>query len=59
MMGRRFMAAALVVSFVLAGTAMPASAQQNETLTDQAKTEQIIHDYLLAHPEPLPSATCS
>ena len=51
MMRRRFLAAALAVLFALAGTAAPASAQQNETLTDQAKTEQIIHDYLLAHPE--------
>src|SRR5262245_13974107 len=31
--------------------AVPASAQQNETLTEQAKIEQIVHDYLLAHPE--------
>jgi protein-disulfide isomerase len=51
MMRRRVLAAALAVLFALAGTAAPASAQQNETLTDQAKTEQIIHDYLLAHPE--------
>jgi protein-disulfide isomerase len=51
MMGRRFMAAALAVLFALAGAAAPASAQQNETLTEQAKMEQIIHDYLLAHPE--------
>jgi protein-disulfide isomerase len=29
----------------------PASAQDNETLTDKGKLEQAIHDYLLAHPE--------
>jgi protein-disulfide isomerase len=47
----RFLAAALAALFALSGIAAPASAQQNETLTDQAKMEQIIHDYLLAHPE--------
>ncbi|HET6222899.1 MAG TPA: DsbA family protein [Dongiaceae bacterium] len=31
--------------------AATASAQENETLTEQGKIEQIIHDYLLAHPE--------
>jgi protein-disulfide isomerase len=31
--------------------ALPAAAQQNETLTDKGKLEQTIHDYLLAHPE--------
>jgi protein-disulfide isomerase len=50
-MKARFLAAALATLFALSGIAAPASAQQNETLTDQAKTEQIIHDYLLAHPE--------
>ena len=50
-MKARFLAAALAILFALSGIAAPASAQQNETLTDQAKTEQIIHDYLLAHPE--------
>jgi protein-disulfide isomerase len=51
MKGRRLLAAALATLLTLAGIAAGASAQQNETLTDQAKTEQIIHDYLLAHPE--------
>ena len=51
MKGRRFVAAALVALFAVVGIAAQASAQENETLTDQAKTEQIIHDYLLAHPE--------
>ena len=50
-MKARFLAAALAALFALGGIAAPASAQQNETLTDQAKMEQIIHDYLLAHPE--------
>ena len=50
-MKARFPAAALAALFALCGIAAPASAQQNETLTDQAKMEQIIHDYLLAHPE--------
>jgi protein-disulfide isomerase len=51
MKGRRLLAAALATLLTLAGIAAGASAQQNETRTDQAKTEQIIHDYLLAHPE--------
>jgi protein-disulfide isomerase len=51
MKGRRFVVAALAALFAVVGIAAQASAQQNETLTDQAKTEQIIHDYLLAHPE--------
>jgi len=46
-----FPATALAVMVALAAIAAPASAQQNETLTDQAKMEQIIHDYLMAHPE--------
>jgi protein-disulfide isomerase len=50
-MKARFLAATLAILFALSGIAAPASAQQNETLTDQAKMEQIIHDYLLAHPE--------
>jgi len=48
---RRLLAAALAVLFAAIVIAAPASAQQNETLTDQAKMEQIIHDYLMAHPE--------
>ena len=50
-MKRRIVLAAAVA--LLAGSliAPGASAQQNETLTEQAKMEQIIHDYLLAHPE--------
>jgi len=51
MKGHRFVAATLAALFAVVGIAAQASAQQNETLTDQAKTEQIIHDYLLAHPE--------
>lgn len=39
-------AAAMIITI-----ASPASAQQNETLTDKGKLEQTIHDYLLAHPE--------
>jgi protein-disulfide isomerase len=50
-MNTRFLAAALTALFAATAIAAPASAQQNETLTDQAKMEQIIHDYLLAHPE--------
>lgn len=46
MMRASFFAAAAVVI----GLA-PVQAQDNETLTDKAKTEQVIHDYLLAHPE--------
>jgi protein-disulfide isomerase len=46
-----FPAAALTIMVGLAAGAAPIAAQQNETLTDQAKMEQIIHDYLLAHPE--------
>jgi protein-disulfide isomerase len=46
-----FPAIALAAMVALAAIAAPASAQQNETLTDQAKVEQIIHDYLMAHPE--------
>jgi protein-disulfide isomerase len=40
--------AATLAVVLLAATA---SAQENETLTEQGKIEQIIHDYLLAHPE--------
>jgi len=47
----RILAATLAAMLALGGIAASASAQQNETLTDRAKTEQIIHDYLLAHPE--------
>jgi len=36
--------------FCLAGS-LTSLAQENQTLTDQAKLEQQIHDYLLAHPE--------
>jgi protein-disulfide isomerase len=46
-----FPAIALAAMVALAAIAAPASAQQNETLTDQARVEQIIHDYLMAHPE--------
>lgn len=42
-------AAALGLACVVA--LAPALAQDNETLTDKAKIEQIVHDYLLAHPE--------
>ncbi len=51
MKGRRLLVAALATLLALVGVAAGASAQENETLTDQAKTEKIIHDYLLAHPE--------
>jgi protein-disulfide isomerase len=49
MVGRllTLMGAALAVALL----ATSASAQQNETLTEEGKIEQIIHDYLLAHPE--------
>jgi protein-disulfide isomerase len=50
-MKARFLAAALATMLAAGVAAAPASAQQNETLTDQAKMEQIIHDYLMAHPE--------
>ena len=50
-MKARFLAAALATMLAAGVVAAPASAQQNETLTDQAKMEQIIHDYLMAHPE--------
>src|SRR5262245_21954424 len=42
-----------LIGAALALVVLPASvsAQQNETLTEQGKIEQIIHDYLLAHPE--------
>jgi protein-disulfide isomerase len=51
-MNRRWLpAAALAALISVVGIATQASAQGNETLTDQAKTEKIIHDYLLAHPE--------
>jgi protein-disulfide isomerase len=44
----RFLAIAVTTMVVMASQA---SAQQNETLSDKAKLEQTIHDYLLAHPE--------
>jgi protein-disulfide isomerase len=50
-MNIRFLAAALATMLAVGVVAAPASAQQNETLTDQARMEQIIHDYLMAHPE--------
>ena len=50
-MNTRFPAAALATILAVGVIAAPASAQQNETLTDKAKMEQIIHDYLMAHPE--------
>src|SRR5262249_15914913 len=50
-MNARFLAAALATMIAVVGIVVPASAQQNGALTDQGKTEQIIHDYLLAHPE--------
>jgi len=50
-MKARFLAVALATMLALTGLATSAPAQENETLTDRAKTEQIIHDYLLAHPE--------
>jgi protein-disulfide isomerase len=43
----RLTVAALAITLL----ATNALAQQNETLTEQGKIEQIIHDYLLAHPE--------
>jgi protein-disulfide isomerase len=46
----RLLAAALLSGIALAGAGQVA-AQENETLTEQAKIEQIVHDYLLAHPE--------
>src|SRR5215510_15085507 len=52
-MNARFLAAALATMIAVVGIVVPASAQQNGALTDQGKTEQIIHDYLLAHPEAL------
>jgi protein-disulfide isomerase len=51
-MNRRWLpAAALAALICVVGIATQASAQENESLTDQAKMEKIIHDYLLAHPE--------
>ena len=47
--GRMF--AAILIALGSASFAVPALAQDSETLTDKAKTEQVIHDYLLAHPE--------
>ncbi|MGH6928552.1 MAG: thioredoxin domain-containing protein, partial [Dongiaceae bacterium] len=40
-----------IAAAMFVATAAPASAQENETLTDKGKIEQTIHDYLLAHPE--------
>lgn len=42
-------AAMLAIGTML--TLAPARAEDNETLTEKARVEQIIHDYLLAHPE--------
>src|SRR5262249_40680153 len=51
-MNRRWLpAAALAALISVLGITAHVSAQENESLTDQAKTEKIIHDYLLAHPE--------
>ena len=47
----RILAAAFAAVLGTALAALPAGAQQNETLTDSARMEQTIHDYLLAHPE--------
>src|SRR5262249_32540944 len=51
MKGHRLLVAGWVVLFALGVIAAPASAQQNETLTEQGKTEHTIQDVLLAHPE--------
>jgi len=44
-------AIALASALAIALTATGARAQDNETLSERAKTEQIVHDYLLANPE--------
>ena len=46
----KLLAVALLPGIALAGAGQTV-AQENETLTEQAKIEQIVHDYLLAHPE--------
>jgi protein-disulfide isomerase len=46
--GRLFVAFATAATLV---TALPTDAQDEQTLTEKAKIEQIIHDYLLEHPE--------
>jgi protein-disulfide isomerase len=51
MIGTRLPATAMAALLALGLIASTASAQQNETLTDQGKIEQTIRDYLLAHPE--------
>jgi protein-disulfide isomerase len=51
MIGIRLPATAMAALLALGVVASTASAQQNETLTDQGKIEQTIRDYLLAHPE--------
>lgn len=51
MIGIRLPAIAMAALLALGVIASTASAQQNETLTDQGKIEQTIRDYLLAHPE--------
>jgi protein-disulfide isomerase len=51
MVRSRFIMAAAAALMAVAFAAANALAQGNETLTEQAKMEQIIHDYLLAHPE--------
>jgi protein-disulfide isomerase len=40
-----------IAAAMFVAAAIPASAQENETLTDKGRLEQTIHDYLLAHPE--------
>jgi protein-disulfide isomerase len=45
---RTFIAFAAATTLVIAGSA---DAQEAETLTEKANVEQIIHDYLLEHPE--------
>lgn len=51
MMGSRFLALAFATLLGAELIASPAVAQDNETPADQAKTEEIIRNYLLAHPE--------
>ncbi len=51
MSGSRLLPIAGALLVATAALAAPASAQENETLTDKGKLEQTIRDYLLAHPE--------
>lgn len=50
MIGRRLRTAIMAAAFVFAGPAVVV-AQEGQSLTEQGKVEQVIHDYLLAHPE--------